>query len=654
MFILGLLAFLQTVFIPGFIVIKYLGINLNADAGIKRTNKIRQLVYAFGLSLLINYLLVFIFTALGIYKPLTLYVLLCIEGVLLIYYWTTGNKPQFDRYINLDISRWVNSLKQFFASHSLAYNFLFLVSVGVILWYVFLFFYFLDGVFQHWDPVTGWNRFALDWAGNQFPANTWRYPQLVPANWSISYVMMQNTGVQCFAKTIMPLFSIAVLLLFLDLALGKKKAVYLLGLTGYGILLGYIYDPSYIVSGYVDIAASFFAFLSFHVMYNPGQSHGTRGFQVIWLAVIFASGAAVTKQAGLFILGIILVWGFRGVGDPSPFTVSQMSFFRSFISKTCFFCKRLQHINKKEVGNPPPFITRKVLLLLLTVIIIAASWYIVKEVQIAEGLDRSEIAMVQGVHQSNSYTERLANAFDHLATHRHPKLKPLVWAGILLIFLGLFHKKSRSVTLFIVIPYSLMWGFFFSYDTRNLALSIPFAAFSAAFGLAFLNRLFKRWAKIPHRKIPLVPVIIAVLLLFTVLNFTFLKTGTLIQHQTRLRMKTGNARLNELLYQYHEKEGIRGKIATNYPYLQYLPGLGQFYQAHNTRINMKFLDYLETEKGEDIHYFLMPMIFKSEKAVYKEFQRKLKTNEYRMIFKLRTYWFVQVKREEGEKLKSKN
>jgi hypothetical protein len=618
MFILGLLAFLQTVFIPGYIAIKYLGINLSAEPGNKTSEKIRQLVYTFGISLLINYLLVFVFTAVGIYKPLTLYILLFIEGVLLIYYWAAGCKTRDSRQINLDISRSITSLKEFFTSNSLTYNFLFLLSVGVMLWYVFLFFYFLGGVFEHWDPVTGWNRFASDWANNQWPANTWRYPQLVPANWSISYVMMQNTGIQCFAKAIMPLFSIAVLLLFLDLALDKKKAVYLLGLAGYGILLGYLYDPSYIVSGYVDIAASFFAFLSFHVMHNPGQSHRTRRFSTIWLAIIFASGAAVTKQAGLFILGVILVWGMRSL------------------------YQRKKASSKEKTMS-------KSLLLLFTVMIIAASWYIVKEIHIARDIDRSEIAMVQGVHRFDSYTERLANAFNQLATHRHPKLKPLVWAGILLIFCGLFHKKSWAVTLIIVIPYGLMWGFFFSYDTRNLALSIPFAAFSGAFGLAFLKRLFNGWSKIPRRKIPLVPVIIAVLLVLTALNFTLLKKGTLIQHQTRLRMKIGNARLNDLLYRYHREKGIKGKIITDYRYLQYLPGLGHFYRRRNTRITMEFLDYLETEKGKNIHYFLMPMIFKSEKAVYKEFQRKLKTNEYRMIFKLRTYWFVQVKREDAEK-----
>ena len=616
MFILGLLAFLQTVFIPGYIAIKYLGINLNADAGNKKNSIIRQSVYVFGLSLIIDYLLVFVFTAAGIYKPLTLYILLFIEGVLLIYYGVSCGKYGDYRYINLDISRCITSLKQFFAAHSFIYNFLFLVSLGVLLWYVFLFFYFLGGVFEHWDPVTGWNRFAWDWANNYWPANTWRYPQLVPANWSISYVLMQNTGVQCFAKAIMPLFSIAVLLLFLDLALDTKKTAYLLGLVGYGMLLAYIYDPSYIVSGYVDIAVSFFAFLSFHVLHHSRQPDKSRRFSFIWLAIIFASGAAVTKQAGLFILGIILVWGMGSL----------------------FQCKKAS-AKEKTID--------KSLLLLLTIIIIAASWYIVKEIHISRGIDRSEIAMVQGVHHYSSYTERLANAFNQLATHRHSKLKPLVWSGILLIFCGLFHRKSWAVTLFIVIPYSLMWGFFFSYDTRNLALTIPFAAFSAAFGLAFLKRLLKGCSKIPRREIPLVPVIIVVLLVLTVLNFTILKKGTLIQHQTHLRMKIGNARLNELLYQYHQQKGIKGKIATNYPYLEYLPGLGQFYLPRRTRINIEFLDYLESEKGKDIHYFLMPMIFESEKAVYQRFEQKLIANEYRMIFKLGTYWFVQVKREEN-------
>jgi hypothetical protein len=38
----------------------------------------------------------------------------------------------------------------------------------------------------------------------------------------------------------------------------------------------------------------------------------------------------------------------KGVGDPIPFTVSLIPFFRGFISKACFFCMLLQYISKKR------------------------------------------------------------------------------------------------------------------------------------------------------------------------------------------------------------------------------------------------------------------------------------------------------------------
>jgi hypothetical protein len=42
----------------------------------------------------------------------------------------------------------------------------------------------------------------------------------------------------------------------------------------------------------------------------------------------------------------------KGVGDPSPFTVSQMPFFRGFISKVCLKNKVLEGISKKGVAPP--------------------------------------------------------------------------------------------------------------------------------------------------------------------------------------------------------------------------------------------------------------------------------------------------------------
>jgi hypothetical protein len=210
------------------------------------------------------------------------------------------------------------------------------------------------------------------------------------------------------------------------------------------------------------------------------------------------------------------------------------------------------------------------------------------------------------------------------------------------MLLGLFHKQSWGVTLFIVIPYTLVWVFFFSYDFRNLTLAVPFMGFSAAFGIEFLKKRFDT-KKFPLFKIPKIPLIIFSFLLLVVMNFTVFKEDTLIRRQTRQKMKIGDAGLNDLLYRYHEKEGLSGKVATNYQYLGYLPRLEQFYYYHPGRVRVEFLDYLDTVEGKQIHYLLVPFILEGEKETYQRFREKIKSREYRLIFKWRGYWFVKVK-----------
>ncbi|MCP5050827.1 MAG: hypothetical protein GY940_26925, partial [bacterium] len=258
---------------------------------------------------------------------------------------------------------------------------------------------------------------------------------------------MQSAEVQLFAKSIMPLFSIGTLLLFLNLALQMRRSVYFLGLVLYGILSNYLYDPSYIVSGYVDIGVSFFAFLSFHVMYSrqlpTEKTHPHRYLKHIRLAVVFAAAAAITKQAGLFILAIILVWVFAGLyrhRETIPF--------------------------KKIIST--------VLTLVLTVLFITASWYIIKEIQISSGLDRSEVPLAQGANREDNYIKRFSRGVGRILSHRPAKLKAIAYAIVILIILGLFHRRSRWIVLTIVLPFTLMWGLFFSYDSRNLALAVPF------------------------------------------------------------------------------------------------------------------------------------------------------------------------------------
>jgi len=73
-------------------------------------------------------------------------------------------------------------------------------------------------IFQQWDAVVSWNRWAVDWAANRLPYATSIYPQLLPTNLSLSYVFMQSSEVWVFAKAFQFLFCLMLLLAMLDLA----------------------------------------------------------------------------------------------------------------------------------------------------------------------------------------------------------------------------------------------------------------------------------------------------------------------------------------------------------------------------------------------------------------------------------------------------
>ena len=77
MFILGLLSFFQMAFIPGYLFLQLIKFEVKG--------KIQTIVYSFSLSLLLNYLIVYLLTALKLYTPFTLYIILLVEGVLLFY-----------------------------------------------------------------------------------------------------------------------------------------------------------------------------------------------------------------------------------------------------------------------------------------------------------------------------------------------------------------------------------------------------------------------------------------------------------------------------------------------------------------------------------------------------------------------------------------
>ncbi len=603
MYLLGLLSVLQMVFIPGFIVLKFFRFHLES--------KIQTLVYSFGLSLLINYLLVYGLTVAKIYKPAVIYTIVLIEILLLVYY--LKNSTQFR--INIAIKDPVTQFSNFLKSHSVYYNLLLVVSFIVIILYFSYFLSNFGSVFTKWDAMVSWNRWAASWATNQLPTIAYRYPQLIPANWSITYVMIQNTDVQLFAKSIMPLFPIATLFLFMDLALRKKDLTYLVSLIVYGSILRVVFTPGLIVSGYVDIAVAFFAFLAFHPFHSNDSPQVSE--KNILLSIIFACASTVTKQAGIYILTVMIAWNLWTV------------------------FKNRKNLSLKKTS-------RIIVSMIAIAIVIVLSWYIFRFILIDKSIETSErveiFTAIDAAHGDRSLGQRLIYSFENLVQKDGFSAGLVFGLFLFFLFFSLFHKKSRKNTLWIVIPFTLIWGFFFSYDYRNLTLAFPFMAFSLSFGLtSFFNTLILKSHHPRKYKLSLLYLLILIVSVTGFLNFTIYSKKNLIQNQHEQKTQIGIPRLNKLLYNYKETHGFKGRIFSAYQYLAVLPGLKHLYVP---------LSYYETVtvdkhiqgvlKMKDIHYFLAHNR-RIEPDALELINKKIEKGEYKPLFSYKGYQLFKIR-----------
>ncbi len=307
MFIAGILAILQITLLPGMLVLRWQKVH----AGV-----IQFLAYAFGLSLLINYWVVFLLAALKLYTRPTIGVLMVIELFLLFHgyrkvlYSSLGEVIQNSWHA---FTSWLISLRMKIEvkenSDETLINIIRLIfllvaialAIGSILWILQVYRLNLGTVFNSWDAVLSWNRWAVAWAGNQIPADTGYYPQLLPANWSLTYVAMGNPSVQFFAKSLAPLFLLGIFLLLFDLGLDGKTFGFFLAIT-ITRLVTKKFTGEFIAEGYSDIPTSFLGFLSIYALLKSRASDFRTRNQALWLSAAFAAAATLTKQAGGYLL----------------------------------------------------------------------------------------------------------------------------------------------------------------------------------------------------------------------------------------------------------------------------------------------------------------------------------------------------------------
>ena len=379
----------------------------------------------------------------------------------------------------------------FQTSFNLLFTLIFLIAAFVVVDWIWGFLQYNVGrVFETWDAVVSWNRWATDWAQNMFPRSTQDYPQLIPTSWAMIYRMIGTTQVQFFGKSIMPVFPLFTILLILSIGFITKNYGFFISV----IIIRYLNKKlvgEFLIAGYVDLALTFFTLISIIMLWflhNEQDKEKKKQFYLI--AIFFSSGAAVTKQPGLFVLFIILFLGYFMVfGLPSAKIIKQNL-------KTYLF-------------------------IVLIILIVVMPWYGLKIIEFIRGIDSSHLLFpINDTQQSHNSTNLLDLLISGLLSLGNPfYILLLVIPSIIVI-----SKFWRWIGLLIVIPYSIIWATYASYDTRNFTLLLPLIAIIVGLGIKVLfDTILMITHKIGIPKIPVISIPIIIIFLMIPLLLIFPK-----------------------------------------------------------------------------------------------------------------------------------
>ena len=658
MFPLGILSLLQMAFLPGFLCLKL--------ARWQSRSPLQFLIYAFALSLILNYAVIFALVSLGLYDRTSVWALIGIELCIAVSL-LRRQPPAWTAEI--DLSAGLRSLFKNLAPLNTRVCLAFGLALAAFCSYGRLAFRHFGTVFTLWDDVVSWNRWSQDsWAAGTFPADSGLYPQLLPANWSLSYVLLGNTDVQMFAKALMPLFSIAALLLFVDLAFRRKAWPYLVSAAIYGAVLYTFLGESLIVSGYMETALPFFGLLTVYALLEVSEE-GPR-FSTVLLAALFGGAAGLVKQGGLYFTVLALLWTGLAVYRRRP--------------------------DLAESGE-----LRKLSFACLAGLVLVLPWYGKQYAAFAAGTDSPNVGYLAAfTAQGRSYIDVIASAISRVYTFRGDVAKPLCWFVTLTLACSIGDSTGRKVLLRVLLPVSLLWALFFSYEVRTLSLALPFAALCSGLGIGeivwLVGRTGKRAApdkatanprspaKVKHAKASPVPApeldkpawwfyaagcllvfslalyvepfrnwfvapgqrpfltdvaqmwagpsLLSALILCAVgvllrrtqslvhvnwyyaaglVLWLWLGTGMnsaaqLVDQQIELAKKAGNPVINEAIYAIQARAPLRGKVATDYWAFGRLPGLKQFYRRQFFPDNAPPEFFTGLAAQSDVCYFLSP------------------------------------------------
>ena len=574
MVVLGILSLFQIIVLPGLIILRLLRF---------KGTFWQYSIYTFALSLFVNYCAVFLLAIFNLYSRPILLILFALQVIWAVWLHREDlQKPLLHIFQNL-WNRSVSALAGLFpppddeiapGKKTVHYIYLLFTLAVLVLaldrmwWGLGMFLQNIGSVFDGWDAVYSWNRWAGVWSDGDIPLDSRFYPQVIPVNWSITYVFMGESTVQMFAKSIMPLFVIGIFLQLFDLGLSLRQPGFFVGIILFRALIVRFIGVE-VNSGYVDTAAAFFALLPFYTIFKAQATVTESERLVLWiLGLFFAAAAGVTKQPGVLIFPVYLLLVYLLLLRPN----------------------RGNHSNPKVWRNMLRWGTAAVL--------IPLSWYGYRLFLIYRGVDESEVllnaAYAAQVRGNVGSVLQVSQAIQGFGVY-------LIFFPLILFTLPWLPSMVRWLFALFIIPFPIVWALMASYTTRNLAILLPLLALASGLAIEAIARLLLQIltkVKIEKWKFALVPTALSILLL--VMAYSYPESRLRAEDMTA-RQELFSPSLNREL-QSLISEDPNALILTNYP-VEYVLGL------ENSQISFGYTDAQEFEQlmqNENITHLLVP------------------------------------------------
>jgi len=468
MFALGVLGVLQVAWLPGWCLVRM--------ARLDRFGP--PLVLAFGLSHLFNYLLAQMLQPVGLYTRGPL--LLVIAAEIAAAAWlgrAAWRRPvvaymadigAFSRRVAaLGTGGWIRRLLLGLAVACLA-----------VYWAVWA--SELGRVFRGWDDVNAWNRWAVEWATGRFGAERGFYPHLLPVNWSVTYVLIGDTSIEMFAKSIAAIYVPLMLHLLLWRAVRDGQWLALPGIVFLALMIPAMISVVFLY-GYADVPAGFMGLIALHFALEARGRAGAPeaaadAVQCLLWGAVFAAGAALTKPSGavlalVFLAIVTPLRAGRPRAMPAAVALLLVLAVPQYVSRAVEQASRLHGLSPEQR------------LLQLTGLGPGGQRdYVVKDIptRLADafaGLARPQVLDKLAARAPEGVTRIAAEALRAV----FPMLAALAAAVILLALVDPVWRWALGLVL---LPYMLIWALNFGYDNRNLVPMLPAFALCLEAGLS--------------------------------------------------------------------------------------------------------------------------------------------------------------------------